>query len=86
MIIKFSEWMLQKEAIGTDVKSRVKTAIAQQSNMPGVTAQEIAQKELKKASQEVNNDPNASIATAVEIGMAKDKAQGKESKNTTLRR
>ena len=86
-MIKFKEWILQKEAVGNDVKTRVKTAISQQANMPGATAKEVAEKELKKASQEVNNDPNAPISTSVEIGMALDKTKNNGNAGaTTLRR
>lgn len=84
-MIKFREWILTREAMGNDVKSRIKTAIAQQANIPGVNSKEVAEKELKKASQEVTNDPESSISTAVEIGMALDKTKGDSLKSKTAR-
>lgn len=87
--LSFREWLLALEfggpgsgaqgnmggPPGNDVKNRVKQAILQQSGQKGTNTAAVAAQELQQAGQEVTNDPNADIKTAVEIGTALDKAK-----------
>ena len=59
-----------------DVKDRVKMAIQQASNQPGVSSKEVAKQELDKAQQSVAADPESSIADVVDIATASDKIKG----------
>ena len=76
--LNFKTWIEEMAPTGPnkDVRSRVKMAVQQASNQPGISSKEVAKKELDKAQQDVAADPEASIADVVDIATASDKIKG----------